>query len=152
MNFTKKEILKTLGTIKEEYNIDIEEYIDEVIEQDIPSKTLKFINLYKPLDDLGVFNLIYYKRRKTPLFHNFKVGNVDDYEQVCCLGSLLTQMLCYIKTTKDDATKHSQIIGINSVIESITDFVNTNSFTKINQTYNELSELFIDLFNKDGEN
>lgn len=151
MTFTKKEILLMLNNIENNYNVDISKYIDEVIENDIPSNALKFINLYTPLKELGVFNLIYSKRRKTPLFHNFKCGNINNYEQVVCLGSLLTQMLCYIKTTKDDVTFHSQVIGINSIIEAIQDFVNTGSFIKVNKVYLEFSKLFNELFNKDGE-
>lgn len=152
MTFTKKEMLIMLTDIKNKYDVPIDKYEKEVIENDIPSNALKFINLYTPLKDLGVFNLIYSKRHKTPLFHNFKKGNVDDYEQVVCLGSLLTQMLCYIKTTKDDIIKHSQIVGANSILDAINDFINTGSFDKVNMVYNEFSNLFKDLFNKDGEN
>lgn len=151
MTFTKKEMLTMLQNIKNEHNINIDKYIDDVIDNDIPSNALKFINLYAPLKDLGVFNLIYSKRRKTPLYHNFKTGNVNDYEQVVCLGSLLTQMLCYIKTTKDDVVKHTQIVGANSILEAIDDFINTGSFNKINLVYNTFSNLFNELFNKDGE-
>lgn len=152
MTFTKKEMILTLEQINKEHKINIDKYVKEVIEQDIPSNALKFINLYTPLKDLGVFNLIYSKRRKTPLYHNFKIGNVNNYEQVVCLGSLLTQMLCYIKTTKDDVVKHSQIVGANSILEALDEFINTGSFEKINKVYSEFSNLFIELFNKDGEN
>lgn len=151
MTFTKKEILTLLDEIQHEQNINIDKYVDDVLDNDIPSTTLRFINLYKPLKDLGVFNLIYSKRHKTPLFNNFKKGNIDDYEKVVCLGSLLTQMLCYIKTTKDDVIKHTQIVGANSIIDSIDEFINTGSFDKINLTYNKFSELFKELFNKDGD-
>lgn len=151
MNFTKKEMILTLEDINKTQHINTDKYIKEVIEQDIPTNALKFINLYKPLSDLGVFNLIYSKRRKTPLFHNFKKGDINNYEKAVCLGSLLTQMLCYIKTTKDDIVKHSQIIGANSILQALNDFISTGSFDKINSTYNEFSHLFIDLFNKDGE-
>lgn len=61
-------------------------------------------------------------------------------------------MLCYIKTTKDDIVKHSQIVGANSILTAINDFINTGSFDKVNTVYNEFSNLFKDLFNKDGEN
>lgn len=151
MTFTKKEMLIMLTDIKAKYNVQIDNYEKEVIENDIPSNALKFINLYMPLKDLGVFNLIYSKRHKTPLFNNFKKGNIDNYEQVVCLGSLLTQMLCYIKTTKDDIRKHSQIVGANSILNALDDFINTGSFDKINSVYYEFSNLFKDLFNKDGE-
>ena len=151
MTFTKKEMLIMLENIKNEYNIDIDSYEDDIIENDIPVKALKFINLYIPLKDLGVFNLIYSKRRKTPLYHNFKIGNINSYEQVVCLGSLLTQMLCYIKTTKEDVVKHSQILGANSILEALNEFINTGSFTKVNKVYNDFSNIFKNLFNKDGE-
>ena len=151
MTFTKKEMLIMLENIKNEYNIDIDSYEDDIIENDIPVKALKFINLYIPLKDLGVFNLIYSKRRKTPLYHNFKMGNINNYEQVVCLGSLLTQMLCYIKTTKEDVVKHSQILGANSILEALNEFINTGSFIKVNKVYNDFSNIFKNLFNKDGE-
>lgn len=151
MTFTKKEMISMLNQINRNHSINIDKYIDDVIDNDIPINALKFINLYIPLKDLGVFNLIYSKRRKTPLFNNFKKGNINDYEQVVCLGSLLTQMLCYVKTTKDDIVKHNQIVGANSIISAIDDFINTGSFDKINKTYNDFSNLFIELFNKDGE-
>ena len=151
MTFTKKEMLIMLENIKNEYNIDIDSYEDDIIENDIPVKALKFINLYIPLKDLGVFNLIYSKRRKTPLYHNFKIGNINSYEQVVCLGSLLTQMLCYIKTTKEDVVKHSQILGANSILEALNEFINTGSFAKVNKVYNDFSNIFKNLFNKDGE-
>lgn len=151
MTFTKKQMILMLEEINKNHKINIDKYIKEVIEYDIPSNALKFINLYIPLKDLGVFNLIYSKRRKTPLYHNFKIGNINNYEQVVCLGSLLTQMLCYVKTTKDDIVKHSQIIGANSILEAINEFVNTGSFEKVNEVYYEFSNLFKDLFNKDGE-
>lgn len=151
MTFTKKEMLIMLENIKNEHNIDIDAYEDDIIENDIPVKALKFINLYIPLKDLGVFNLIYSKRRKTPLYHNFKMGNINDYEQVVCLGSLLTQMLCYIKTTKEDVVKHSQILGASSILEALNEFINTGSFTKVNKVYNDFSNIFKNLFNKDGE-
>lgn len=152
MKLNKKDIILTLEEIKTEQNINIDKYKNDVIMNDIPSEALKFINLYKPLNDLGVFNLIYSKRRKTPLFHNFKMGNIDNYEQVVCLGSLLTQMLCYIKTTKDDVVKHSNIIGIKSIIHALDKFTSTGDFTEINIVYNKFSLLFKDLFNKDGDN
>ena len=151
MTFTKKEMLIMLENIKNEYKIDIDSYEDDIIENDIPVKALKFINLYIPLKDLGVFNLIYSKRRKTPLYHNFKMGNINNYEQVVCLGSLLTQMLCYIKTTKEDVVKHSQILGANSILEALNEFINTGSFIKVNKVYNDFSNIFKNLFNKDGE-
>lgn len=152
MNLNKKEMLLTLEEIKNEQNINISKYKDDVLFHDIPSDALKFINLYKPLNDLGVFNLIYFKRRKTPLYNNFKRGNIDNYEQVICLGSLLTQMLCYIKTTKDDVVKHSNIIGIKSIIHALDNFTSTGDFTEVNIVYNKFSLLFKDLFNKDGDN
>lgn len=151
MNLSKKEMLITLEQIKNENNINIDKYKQDVLLHDIPSDALKFINLYKPLDDLGVFNLIYSKRRKTPLFNNFKRGNIDNYEQVVCLGSLLTQMLCYIKTTKDNVIKHSDIIGIKSIIHAIDNFTSTGDFLEVNIVYNKFSILFKDLFNKDGD-
>lgn len=151
MTFTKKEMLLMLEDIKNNYNIDINQYENDIIKNDIPVKSLKFINLYIPLKDLGVFNLIYSKRRKTPLYHNFKVGNINNYEQVVCIGSLLTQMLCYIKTTKEDVIKHSQILGVNSILEAISDFVNTGSFIKVNKVYNDFSNIFKNLFDKDGD-
>lgn len=151
MRFTKKEIISTLEQIKQEHNINIDKYIDDVFDNDIPSETLKFINLYIPLKDLGVFNLIYNKRRKTPLYNNFKKGNINNYEQAVCLGSLLTQMLCYVKTTKDDVTTHSQLIGINSILDALYEFVNTGEFNKVNKTYLEISNIFKDLYNKEGE-
>lgn len=152
MKLNKKDMILTLEEIKTEQNVNIDKYKNDIIMNDIPSEALKFINLYKPLDDLGVFNLIYSKRRKTPLFHNFKMGNIDNYEQVVCLGSLLTQMLCYIKTTKDDVVKHSNIIGIKSIIHALDKFTSTGDFTEINIVYNKFSLLFKDLFNKDGDN
>lgn len=151
MRFTKQELLIMLNQIEKTKHIDISQYVDDILENDIPSKSLKFINLNIPLKDLGVFNLIYSKRRKTPLYNNFKRGNIDNYEQVVCLGSLLTQMLCYIKTTKDDVVKHSQIIGINSIIDAIKDFSNTGSFEMVNDVYLEFSNIFKDLFNEEGE-
>ena len=60
-------------------------------------------------------------------------------------------MLCYIKTTKDDVTKHSQLIGANSILEAIDEFVNTGNFDKVNKTYLEISNIFKDLYNKEGE-
>ena len=151
MTFTKKGLISTLETIKQEHNINIDKYIDDVFDNDIPSETLKFINLYIPLKELGVFNLIYSKRRKTPLFNNFKRGNINNYEKAICLGSLLTQMLCYIKTTKDDVTKHSQLIGINSILNALNEFTNTGKFDKVNKVYLEISNIFKDLYNKEGE-
>ena len=66
MTFTKKQMLQMLDEIKTKHNVNINKYIDDVIEHDIPSESLRFINLYIPLKDLGVFNLIYSKRHKTP--------------------------------------------------------------------------------------
>ncbi len=151
MTFTKKNMLTMLEIIKNQNDVNISSYEDDIIENDIPVKALKFINLYIPLKDLGVFNLIYSKRRKTPLYHNFKMGNINNHEQVVCLGSLLTQMLCYIKTTKEDVIKHSQIIGANSILEALDEFINTGSFIKVNKVYNDFSNIFKNLFNKDGE-
>lgn len=148
MNFTKKEILITLNDIGNSNNINIDKYINDVLENDIPTLAYKFINLYKPISDLGVFNLIYSKRNKNPLYHNFINGKINNYEQSICLSSLLTQMLCYVKTTKDDVIKHSQLIGINSIINALTDYVNTGSFDKINIVYSQFSNLFKDLFKK----
>ena len=151
MNLTKKSLINALEQIRVKHNINIDKYIDDVFDNDIPSEALKFINLYMPLKDLGVFNLIYNKRRKTPLYNNFKRGNINNYEKAICLGSLLTQMLCYVKTTKDDVTKHSQLIGANSILEAIDEFVNTGKFDKVNKTYLEISNIFKDLYNKEGE-
>lgn len=151
MQFTKKNLLLTLQEIKNEQSIDIDKYIDDVMNNDIPQLSITFINRYKPIDDLGVFNLIYSKRHKTPLYKNFIKGNIDNYEQVCCLGSLLTQMLCYIKTTKDDVTKHAEIIGMDSIMYAIQDFLKTGEFKIVNKVYNNFSILFKDLFIKDGE-
>ena len=151
MNFTKKDLILTLKEIEEKININVEGYINDVMINNIPIKALKFINLYKPIDSLGVFNLIYNKKRKTPLFYNFKKGNVNDYEQVVCLGSLLTQMLCYIKTTKDDVIKHSNIIGIDNILNAISDFTTTGSFDKVNKVYLDYSKLFNELFNEKGD-
>ena len=53
MTFTKPEMLQMLEQIKTEFNVNINKYIDDVITHDIPSESLKFINLYIPLKDLG---------------------------------------------------------------------------------------------------
>ena len=151
MLFTKKELLQTLDNINKQQQLDVECYIDDVLQNDIPIDALRFINKHKPLKDLGVFNLIYSKRRKTPLYKNFKKGNIDDYEQAVCLGSLMTQMLCYIKTTHDDVVKHSQLIGMNTIMHALYDFSNTGSFTSINKAYNQLSQLFKELFDFEGD-
>ena len=151
MTFTKQEMLQMLEQIKNEHNININKYIDEVITQDIPSESLKFINLYIPLKDLGVFNLIYSKRHKTPLFNNIAKRQIDDYQKSICLGSLLTQMMCYVEKTKDNVVKHSNFIGATSITEALTDYFTNGSFDKINLVYNEISELFKYLFNKDGD-
>jgi len=151
MTFTKKQMLQMLDEIKTKHNVNINKYIDDVIEHDIPSESLRFINLYIPLKDLGVFNLIYSKRHKTPLFNNIAKRHIDDYQKAICLGSLLTQMLCYVEKTKDDVVKHSQLIGAISINEALNEFFTTGSFEKINTVYAQISEIFKDLFNKDGE-
>ena len=151
MTFTKQEMLCMLEEIKNQYNVNINKYIDDVIEHDIPSNSLKFINLYIPLKDLGVFNLIYSKRHKTPLFNNLAKRNIDDYQKAISLGSLLTQMLCYIEKTKDDVIKHSSFIGANSIVDALNDYFNTGSFNKINIVYDEISKIFKELFDKDGD-
>ena len=153
MTFTKKELITILQEIYKETNKPIDDYITDVIENDIPGKTIKFINLHKPLSDLGVFNLIYNKRHKTPLFNNFTKRNIDEYEKMVCLGSLFTQMLCYIKTTKDNAIKHTNIVGANSILSALSNYINTNSFIEINKVYDEFSNIFKDLYiKKDGDN
>lgn len=151
MTFTKQEMLQMLEKIKNENNININKYIDDVITNDIPSESLKFINLYIPLKDLGVFNLIYSKRHKTPLFNNIAKRQIDNYQKSICLGSLLTQMMCYVEKTKDDVIKHSSFIGANSIVEALNEYFTYGTFDKINVVYNEISELFKYLFNKDGE-
>ena len=151
MTFTKREMLEMLEEIKNTHNVNINNYIDDVIENDIPSKSLKFINLYIPLKDLGVFNLIYSKRHKTPLFNNIAKRQIDNYQKSICLGSLLTQMMCYVEKTKDDVVKHSSFIGATSIADALTEYFKTGSFDKINIVYDEISKLFKDLFNKDGE-
>lgn len=151
MTFTKQEMLQMLEEIKNTHNVNINNYIDDVIENDIPSKSLKFINLYIPLKDLGVFNLIYSKRHRTPLFNNIAKRQIDNYQKSICLGSLLTQMLCYVEKTKDDVVKHSSFIGASSITDALNEYFTTGSFDKINIVYNEISELFKDLFNKDGD-
>lgn len=151
MTFTKQELLQMLEKIKNTYKVNINNYIDDVITNDIPSKSLKFINLYIPLKDLGVFNLIYSKRHKTPLFNNITKRQIDNYQKSICLGSLLTQMMCYVEKTKDDVVKHSSFIGASSITDALNEYFTTGSFNKINDVYNEISELFKYLFNKDGE-
>ena len=151
MTFTKQEMLQMLEKIKNEHKVNINKYIDDVITHDIPSESLKFINLYIPLKDLGVFNLIYSKRHKTPLFNNIAKRQIDNYQKSICLGSLLTQMMCYVEKTKDDVVKHSSFIGANSIVEALNEYFTYGTFDKINVVYNEISELFKYLFNKDGE-
>ena len=151
MTFTKQEMLQMLEEIKNTHNVNINNYIDDVIENDIPSKSLKFINLYIPLKDLGVFNLIYSKRHKTPLFNNLTKRQIDNYQKSICLGSLLTQMMCYVEKTKDNIVKHSSFIGATSITDALSDYFKTGSFDKINIVYTEISELFKNLFNKDGD-
>lgn len=152
MTFTKQEMLQMLEQIKTTHNVNINKYIDDVIENDIPSESLKFINLYIPLKDLGVFNLIYSKRHKTPLFNNIAKRQIDNYQKSICLGSLLTQMMCYVEKTKDDIVKHSSFIGASSITDALNEYFTTGSFNKVNTVYNQISELFKYLFNKDGEN
>ena len=151
MTFTKQEMLQMLEEIKNTHNVNINKYIDDVIQHDIPSKSLKFINLYIPLKDLGVFNLIYSKRHRTPLFNNIAKRTIDNYQKSICLGSLLTQMMCYVEKTKDDVVKHSSFIGASSITNALNEYFTTGSFNKINVVYNEISELFKYLFDKDGD-
>lgn len=151
MTFTKQEMLQMLEKIKNTNHININDYINDVIENDIPSKSLKFINLYIPLKDLGVFNLIYSKRHKTPLFNNITKRNIDNYQKSICLGSLLTQMMCYVEKTKDDVVKHSSFIGATSITEALNEYFISGSFDKINEVYDKISELFKYLYNKDGD-
>lgn len=151
MTFTKKDLLITLKEIESELNINCEVYINDVLNNDIPVKSLKFINKHKPIHLLGVFNLIYNKKRKTPLFYNLTKGNINNYEQVVCLGSLLTQTLCYIKTTKEDILIYSKIIGLNNILLAIQDFILTGSFKKVNEVYLDYSKLFNELYNESGD-
>ena len=151
MRLTKQELLLMLNDIEKNKHVSIQNYIDDILENDIPTKSLKFINLHTPLKDLGVFNLIYSKRHKTPLFNNIAKRQIDNYQKSICLGSLLTQMMCYVEKTKDDVVKHSSFIGANSIVDALHDYFTTGSFDKINTTYDTISELFKYLFNKDGD-
>ena len=45
MTFTKKELITLLNKIHNAHNININNYINEIIENDIPINALKFINL-----------------------------------------------------------------------------------------------------------
>ena len=151
MTFTKKQMIQFLDTIKTTNNVDINTYIDDVLNNDIPMNALRFINLYIPLKELGVFNLIYSKRRKTPLFKNFTKRNINDYEKTICLGSLLTQMLCYVKVTNDNIVDQSQIIGAISILNALQNFLSTGSFELTNTVYDNFSEIFKFLYAKEDE-
>ena len=51
-------------------------------------------------------------------------------------------MLCYIKTTKDDVVKHSNIIGIKSIIHALDNFTTTGDFFEVNIVYNKYNITF----------
>lgn len=147
---TKGDVYSKLISIEEKNNIDVSNYINEIVRsKSIPYSALIFINRYSPIDMLETYNIIYSKRRKNPLYKNLVNENLPVQEQAIALSSLLTQSLIGMKSLNEtDKKLQSTVMNISLISEALHEYSLGDS-SKLEETFSMIREVFKKLYSKD---
>lgn len=136
--------------IKQEHQIDVSKYIKEMAgNKTIPYEVVVFINKYSPLPHLEIYNRIYEKRTKNPLYKTLVNENSSTEERAIALSSLLTQIMISSKSlTNEDRMLYHNIIDTSSIIKALESYTNGDS-SKLDETFLAIRSIFKNLYKKE---
>lgn len=149
---TKSRAYELLFKISKKQNIDITNYINMLSTSgnEVPIEVILFINKNKSssIPQLKVFNIIYERRNKSPLYKNIMNESATPDEQCLALNSLITQCLIQTKTMNDiEKETFVDIMNVGEILDAITSYLVDNDTKKLRATFFEVRSIFKNLFN-----
>lgn len=135
-----------------ESGINVDNYIGLLSQSDqVPYSIIVFINHHIPIEQLSVFNSIYNKRKRNPLYKQLTREANNDIEKSIALSSFLTQGLIAAKRfAKQDKWKdyeiQLQLINADVITKALSEFIEQNNNKQLLEVFNQIRETFIKLF------
>lgn len=150
---TKARAYDILFRINKKQGIKIDEYIEKLSRSGdiIPIEVILFINKYNSstIPQLKVFNIIYEKRNKNPLYKTLMKESCSPDEQCLVLNSLITQCLIQMKNLDIESRESFvDIMNVQDILNAITDYLIEGNTKQLNKVFFEVRSIFKNLFSK----
>lgn len=146
---SKSFIYSQLHKIHKEKNINVDDYIMQLMGSDIvPYTVIVFVNKYYPIANLAMYNEIFNKRhRKSPLFKNLMKTNLPVSEKAIVLSSLLTQCLISIKHSSTESNMEAiDSINVDLIIDTLYNYMTHQDIDRVNEIFEMYQIMFKTLF------
>lgn len=149
---TKSRAYELLFKINKKQHIDIDHYIDLLSKSGntIPIEVILFINKYNSstLPQLKIFNIVYSKRHKNPLYKTIMNESATSEEQCLALNSMITQCLIQLKDMNiNEREEFIDIMNVKDILEGINAYFEGNT-KKTRTVFFEVRSIFKNLFGK----
>lgn len=146
-SITKSTAYAKLAEIKEE-GIETSKYVRMLANSDsVPYDVLVFVNRYKPLDQLCIYNHVYENRRNNPLYKNIVNESASVEDKALAMSSLVTQTLIKCKTM-DESSKQELIgiMNIDIILEALHSYMVDGNSQKLQETALGIRDVFKRLY------
>lgn len=134
----KSTTYKKLFEIRDKNNIDISKYVEMVAGKSvIPADVIVFINKYSPLPQLETYNVIYSRRKTSPLYKNLVNENASLDDMALGLSSLLTQIFIRMKTleSKEEKVEFAEFMSVNQIVEALKNYSTNGDEESLRETF-----------------
>lgn len=149
---TKSRAYELLFKIHKKQHIEIDYYVELLSKSgnEIPIEVILFINKYNSstLPQLKIFNIVYSKRHKNPLYKTIMNESATSEEQCLALNSMITQCLIQLKNmSMTEREEFIDIMNIKDILEGITAYFDGDT-KKTRTVFFEVRGIFKNLFGK----
>lgn len=149
---TKSRAYELLFKIHKKQHIEIDHYVELLSKSgnEIPVEVILFINKYNSstLPQLKIFNIVYSKRHKNPLYKTIMNESATSEEQCLALNSMITQCLIQLKNmSMTEREEFIDIMNIKDILEGITAYFEGDT-KKTRVVFFEVRGIFKNLFGK----
>lgn len=147
---TKSRAYELLFKINKKQHVEIDHYIDLLSKSGntIPIEVIVFINKYNSstLPQLKIFNIVYCKRHKNPLYKTIMNEAATPEEQCLALNSMVTQCLIQLKDMNmNEREEFIDIMNVKDILEGINSYFEGNT-KKTRTVFFEIRGIFKNLF------
>lgn len=152
---TKSRAYEVLFKISKKQHIDIDKYIEMLSRSGntIPTEVILLINKYhsSTIPQLKVFNIIYEKRRKNPLYKTIMSESATLEEQALALNSLITRCIIQMKELNvDEKDFFIDIMNVEELCDAVSSYFKGDT-KKTRRVFLEVRAIFKNLFGNNVE-
>lgn len=152
---TKSRAYEILFKISKKQNLDVSKYIDLLSKSrdEIPTEVILFLNKHNSseIPQLKVFNIIYERRHRNPLYKNIMNEAATPNDQCLALNSLITQCLLQTKDLSDiQKETFVDIMNVKEILDAITSYLIDNDTKKLRTVFFEVRAIFKNLFKEEN--